>query len=122
METIGLLNHCPSLAILSLDAFTPHEVIPTGDPLLRAFVVAGNGGIICPRLQELTFLGQIRFSLDTLRMLLDGKQGNNATLNILPWRKVTITTTGIKSEGQRRQISALISQKKAEGLDVRISS
>ena len=82
----------------------------------------GNDGVICPRLQDFACSGQTDFSPETLRMLLEGKHGDNVMMNVLPWKNVVIDIYGIKSSEKRQQIFDLVSQKKAAGLDVHLFS
>ena len=65
--------------------------------------------------------GEVDFSLETLRIFLEGKQRNMAnTMNGLPWKNIAIDIDGIRSAKRRKQILELVSQKKAAGLDVRV--
>ena len=117
-EVIELLRHCPLLTELSLHPNTTYGDIRDVDWFLQAFVEDGNQGVICPRLQEFNFSGNIRFSLATLRKFLEEKEGNFLELGILPWRKVVIDMY-IKGSGERsQQISDFVSQKRQEGLDI----
>ena len=117
-NTIKILHHCPSLAILSLRAHERYRGITNADRLLRAMVGEGNDGVICPRLQDFACSGQTDFSPETLRIFLEGKHRDNVMMNVLPWKNVVIDIYGIKSSEKRQQIFDLVSQKKAAGLDV----
>ncbi len=87
--------------------------------LLRSFIAGeGDAGVTCPRLQFATFTGELKFSLDTLHLFLEGKQGSCATPNIAPWKKAIIQIQGITEKETQQQMLDLVSQKKAEGLDV----
>lgn len=89
------------------------------DRLLRAFVEGDNTGVICPRLKYLNFRGNIDFSLQTLRLFLEGKQGELATKKaLLPWKRVVVSIGGIEDKEIRQQMLNLVWQKKAAGLDV----
>ncbi|KJA29540.1 hypothetical protein HYPSUDRAFT_221402 [Hypholoma sublateritium FD-334 SS-4] len=114
-NTIGLLCHCPSLIVLSLGGDGG-----CADRLLRAFVEEGDAGVICPRLQYFDFTGYMNFSLQTLRLFLEGKQGEIAIPNVLPWKKVSINIGGIRDTKTYEQMLDLVSQKKAAGLDVEL--
>ncbi len=68
--------------------------------LLRSFIAGeGDAGVTCPRLQFATVTGKLKFSLDTLHLFLEGKQGSCATPNIDPWKKVIIQIKGHNREG-----------------------
>ncbi len=86
--------------------------------LLRAFIEDGDVGIICPRLQYIIFTGNIDFSLETLRLFLNGRHGKTPSPDILPWKRIVIDLQGIGAKDAYKQILDLISLKKAEGLDV----
>ena len=93
------------------------------DQLLRAFVEEGDHGVICPRLQEFSLWGKCDFSLETLCVFLEGKEGDIAPPNsAAQWTKVAIDISGIYSAERCRQISDFVSQKKAAGLDVHVYS
>ena len=98
------------------------EAFFTGDQLLRAFVEEGDHGVICPRLQEFSLWGKCDFSLETLRVFLEGKHGDISPPNVTQWTKVAIDISDIYPAERRRQISDLVSQKKAAGLDVHVYS
>ena len=121
--TIEILRHCPSLASLTVLSLLPHGFkLCFADQLLRAFVAGGNDGIICPRLRGLNFAGDIEFSVETLRIFLEGKQGDIESTNIFPRRRVAIEITGIESASKCRQIEDFVLTKQAAGLDVRVYS
>ena len=120
---MALLRQCPSLTTLSLypcDWDWSHRTANwDANTLLRSFITGeGDIGVICPHLQFATVAGQINFSLDTLCLFLEGKQGSCGMVNIAPWKKVIIQIQGIKATETQQQMSDLVSQKKAEGLDV----
>ncbi|KJA19025.1 hypothetical protein HYPSUDRAFT_217869 [Hypholoma sublateritium FD-334 SS-4] len=121
---MGLLRHCPSLTALSLhhcqwDTTGREPSNRDANSFLRAFVEEGDIGVICPCLQYFCFRGKCQFSLETLRLFLEGKQGEFAALNaLLPWKRVDISIKGIKDEEIRQQILDLVSQKRAAGLDI----
>ncbi|KJA25392.1 hypothetical protein HYPSUDRAFT_199914 [Hypholoma sublateritium FD-334 SS-4] len=124
-DTIGLLRHCPSLTALSLQPCQWNKGTQPSkrdaDSLLRAFVEEGGIGITCPLLQHFAFTGKIQFSLETLRLFLETKQGKVATLNaLLPWKRVAFNIRGIEDQEMHQQMLDLVSQKKAAGLDVDI--
>ncbi len=48
------------------------------------FVEAGDHGVICPRLHQFKLTGNIMFSLESLRIFLEGKQGDVLTPNVMP--------------------------------------
>ena len=87
---------------------------------LRAFVEEseGNAGVICPHLQYINFTGDIDFSLQTLQLFLERKHGKTAISNISTWKRVILDLRSIKVTEKHKQIMYLVSQKKAEGLDV----
>ena len=120
------LSRCPSLIVLSLERHRQRNPsgFCTADQLLRGFVEERTywKGVLCPRLQHFSLYGEVDFSLETLRIFLEGKQGDITALNAIQWRKVSIDISGIKSAGKRQQISDLVSQKKAAGLDVHLFS
>ncbi len=120
METMEILRHCPSLTILSLQSHAGCLGTRDADRFLRAFVEQGNNGTICPRLQDFLFYGQIDFPLEALRIFLEAKQGGISMLNISPWKSVHIIVAEINSSEKRQQISDLVLQKQAAGLDVRV--
>ena len=87
--------------------------------LLRAFVEQGDAGVICPRLQYIMCIGEIDVSLQTLRRFLNGKHRDIVLPDVLPWKRVTIDIQNIKAKETWRQMLDFVSQKKAEGLDVK---
>lgn len=91
------------------------------DRLLQAFVEEGNAGVICPRLQYFDFTGYITFSLQTLRLFLEGKGGEIAIPNVLPWKRVVVDGAGIKVTETHQQILDFILKKKAAGLNVEVT-
>ncbi|KJA22695.1 hypothetical protein HYPSUDRAFT_40795 [Hypholoma sublateritium FD-334 SS-4] len=119
-DTMGLLRHCPSLDVLCLWPAYSNIGTRNANGLLRSFVEQGDVGIICPRLQGFEITGKIDFSLETLRLFLEGKQGKNAIPNVLPWRILIINIGGITAAETRQQMVDLVSQKKAAGLDVEV--
>ncbi len=120
METMEILRHCPSLAILSLCPHTYCRGTRDVDRFLRAFVEQGNNDILCPRLQDFSLCGQVDFPVETLRIFLEGKQGEIAMRNVLPWTTVRIIVYEMHSAEKRQQVSDLVSQKQLAGLDVRV--
>ncbi|KJA25385.1 hypothetical protein HYPSUDRAFT_214078 [Hypholoma sublateritium FD-334 SS-4] len=119
MDTMGFLRHCPSLTVLCLWSFGGMDAVDA-NRFLRAFVEKSDASIICPRLQYFNVMGRIDFSVQTLRLFLESKQGNIATLNLLPWKRVAVDIRDIRNKDTEacQQILDLVSQKKAEGLDV----
>ena len=83
--------------------------------LLRAFVEQGDAGVICPRLQYIMCIGEIDVSLQTLRRFLNGKHRDIVLPDVLPWKRVDIDIQNLKA----RKMLDFVSQKKAEGLDVK---
>ncbi len=94
--------------------------IQDANGFLRAFAEYGDHGVICPRLQDFTCLGKIRFSLETLRIFLESKQGDFLTPGLFPWRKLVIHISVEGSSQRSQEISDFVSQKKAEGLDINV--
>ncbi len=76
--------------------------------------------LICPSLQDFSFSGKIYFSIETLHLFLEGKHGNISMPNTLPWRRVVMDMMGVVSTEKHRQITDIVSQKQAAGLDVHI--
>ena len=70
-------------------------------------------------------MGRFDFSPETIRLFLERKQKDIAARNIAPWKKVFIYVERIKiktMDSERcQQILDLVSQKKAEGLNVVVS-
>ena len=114
------LRHCSSLTLLYLRGHD--NSIYDANQLLRAFVEEGNDGVICPRLQDFFLRGKCDFSLETLCTFLERKQGDIAAPDVLQWNQVSIEMSGIYSVETCRQISDLVSQKKAAGLNVHVYS
>ncbi len=122
-ERMEFLRHCPSLRVLSIRIYDSRWGIPEGDQFLRTFVEEGNEGIFCPRLQEFKLTGQLIFSIETLRIFLEGKQGDIHIPNVLPWRRVFISkhrTVDPRFVVKNRQLLDLVARKRAEGLDVHV--
>ena len=115
---MALLRLCPLLTTLSLRHNKPFREIRDVDWFLRAFVEDGDHGVVCPHLQDFTFLGSIHFSFEMLRKFLEEKQRNPISLGLLPWRKVVIDINVKRSDQKPQQISDFVSQKRAEGLDI----
>ncbi len=94
---------------------------------LRSFVeVGGDAGVTCPCLQFFEVRGEINFSLETLRLFLEGKQKLPVTQTIgpkkiVPWRKVTIGIQGIESIETKADIVIYIFKKQSQGVNVAIS-
>ncbi len=121
--TTTLLRHCSSLTTLFLYPchWDPSRRPPIWDAntFMRSFIEGeDNVDVTCPRLQFVRFTGQINFSLDTLKLFLEGKQALFSTVNKALWKKVVIEVQGINATKTQQQILDLILQKKAEGLDV----
>ncbi len=53
-------------------------------------------------------MGKIVFSAETLRLFLEGKQKNVATLNIQTWKMVHIIINGMKAAVTKQQILDLV--------------
>ena len=121
-NTIGFLHHCPSLTVLSLHppgwGESNQKSVPDANMLMRAFIEDSDVGVLCPRLQDIKFTGNIDFSLETLQHFLDGKHSKTPTPGISPWKRVIIDIQGINAMDTRKQILNFVSQKKAEGLQV----
>ncbi|KJA19021.1 hypothetical protein HYPSUDRAFT_44691 [Hypholoma sublateritium FD-334 SS-4] len=118
-DVMGFLSHCPSLTVLSIWPCNWNLDTRDANIFLQAFV-EGDTSAICPRLQYFEFTGNIDFSLQTLSLFLEGKQGDLAALNIMPWKKVAIDVRGIKDAEKYQQVLDLFSQKKAAGLDIQV--
>ena len=121
-NTIGFLHHCPSLTVLSLHppgrGESNQKSVPDANMLMRAFIEDSDVGVLCPRLQDIKFTGNIDFSLETLQHFLDGKHSKTPTPGISPWKRVIIDIQGINAMDTHKQILNFVSQKKAEGLQV----
>ena len=120
MQTMGFLSHCPSLTELSLFPGNWMMDAPDANRFLRAFV-EGDTGVICPRLQDFQFEGIYDFSLQTLRLFLEGRQRGIAARNVMPWKRLVIDIGGIKDREARQQASVLLLQKNAAGVIIRAS-
>ena len=120
MNTTQLLRHCPSLSTLFL--WPRGDYTFNCDRFLQAFVEERDDGVICPGLQDFTLMGGIDFSLPTLSVFLEGKHGAIALPNVLPWKKVVIDVTGIRSDMRRQKILNFASEKRAAGFPVRVYS
>ncbi len=124
IDTTKFLRHCPSLTLLFLwqANMAQNTRLSKSDAnrFMRAFVeeTEGNVGVLCPHLQYIDFTGDIDFSLDTLKLFLEGKHGGTAIPNISTWKRVILDIRGIQVAEKRKQIMHLVSQKKAEGLNV----
>ncbi|KJA19052.1 hypothetical protein HYPSUDRAFT_204962 [Hypholoma sublateritium FD-334 SS-4] len=119
LDMMKLLRQCPSLAILSLWP-TKWRRIHEADGFLRAFVEEGDSGVLCPRLQTFDFAGNVNYTPQTLRLFLESKHGEIDMPNVLPWKRVLISTREIKATETRQQILDLVSEKNAAGLDVQV--
>ncbi|KJA19035.1 hypothetical protein HYPSUDRAFT_44699 [Hypholoma sublateritium FD-334 SS-4] len=117
-DTMRFLSHCPSLTELSLWPCKWSMDTSDADKFLRAFVES-DAGVMCPCLQDFSIAGKIDFSFQTLRLFLEGRQGDIAAQNVMPWKKLVIDIRGIRDTEKRRQVSNLVSQKKAAGLNIR---
>ncbi|KJA19005.1 hypothetical protein HYPSUDRAFT_168622 [Hypholoma sublateritium FD-334 SS-4] len=121
LDMTRFLRRCPSLTVLCLWPGTRWET-HNADSFLRAFVEEDDAGVLCPRLQKFHFTGNIDFSLQTLRLFFERKQGKIALPNILPWKRVRVCMIGgHKATETHRQILDLVSEKKAAGLDVEVT-
>ena len=124
IDTSKFLRHCPSLTVLFLWQSNRDQNTRSSksdaNMFLRAFVEEseGNAGVICPHLQYINFTGDIDFSLQTLQLFLERKHGKTAISNISTWKRVILDLRSIKVTEKHKQIMYLVSQKKAEGLDV----
>ncbi len=119
--TTRLLRECPSLTVLTLQLRGWDQTASSFlnvNRFLLGFVKEDDLGIICPRLQYIKITGDIHFSLQTLQLFLEGKQQGVAAPNIVPWKRVIIDIRGIWDEEKIKQVSNVVMQKKAEGLDV----
>ena len=121
-----LLRHCPLLTALYLWPWGSLGAQTTGHDanlFLRSFVEEGDVGVSCPCLQDFAFMGKLDFSAETFRLFLEGKQTDIAAPKIVPWKRVTIHIENMETmESQRYQhILDLVSQKRAEGLNVNVS-
>ncbi|KJA16348.1 hypothetical protein HYPSUDRAFT_207145 [Hypholoma sublateritium FD-334 SS-4] len=124
MEIADLLHHCPLLSALSLgpssSEWDRQPELSDANDFLRRFVQAGDDGVICPRLEHFRIFGNIDLSLQTLRQFIEVKQGANAARSALhPWKDVAINLTRIPDAKIYEQMLDFISQKLAEGLDVK---
>ena len=121
-DTQGYLRWCPELAVLNLRPYYWGEynrpIVRDANSLLRAFVGDDKAGGICPRLQYIRFFGDIDVSLETLQLFVNGKHGENAFPDLMPWKRVVMGSKIIKDKDTRPQALNFISRKKEEGLDL----
>ena len=94
---------------------------------LRSFVeVDGDAGVTCPSLQFFKLEGAINFSLETLRIFLEGKQRLPVTQTIspwkiAPWRMVIVGMLGIDDMATNKEMLSLMFQKRSEGMNFNLS-
>ncbi len=125
-ETLGYLRWCPELAVLNLRPYYWGEydrpIVRDANSLLRAFVGDDEAGGICPLLQYLRFFGDIDVSFETLQLFINGKYGESACPDFMPWKRVVMEREIIKDKESRQRALYFISRKKAEGLDLVVGS
>lgn len=122
-EVTELLRHCPSLYFLTLKAQDSgtRKKNPDANVFLRSFIEGGGAsGITCPLLQRFRFIGSIKFSFQTLSCFLEAKQPDTAVSDpLVPWQSIELSMQGV-DDLEIYQMMALVSQKQAAGLDIRV--
>ncbi|KJA19040.1 hypothetical protein HYPSUDRAFT_204950 [Hypholoma sublateritium FD-334 SS-4] len=117
-NTMFFLSHCPALTELSLFPSDWDRNTVNGDGFLEAFV-EGDPGVICPHLQHSEFAGTVDSSLYTLRLIVEGKQGDIAEPTVMSWKKVDVDIRGIEDTETRQRLLDHFLRNKAAGMDIR---
>ncbi len=116
-----LFRYCPLLSVLRLWPFHT-DLYTRPRRTRRQFVAAlfyrgGRCGAACPRLQHFHITGNIHFSPETFRVLIERKKRYTTAANtLLPWKRVFIYISRMSPTETHRQIADFAEQKRSGGL------